>query len=57
MKLIRFAPNRVGRVYAGGAEIDRLQGVEAAGGRRLAREEWIASTVEAQGTRAVPARE
>ena len=29
MKLIRFAPNRVGRVYAGGAEIDRLQGVEA----------------------------
>ena len=50
MKLIRFAPNRVGRVYAGGAEIDRLQGVEAPADGGCP-EEWIASTVEAQGPR------
>ena len=50
MKLIRFAPNRVGRVYAGGAEIARLQGVEAPADGGCP-EEWIASTVEAQGPR------
>ena len=46
MKLLKFLPNRVWRVYRGGACLDKLRGVpEPADGSFP--EEWIASTVAA----------
>ncbi len=46
-RMVKFLPNRVWRVYRGGAELDRWSGAaEAADGSFP--EEWIASTVEAR---------
>lgn len=46
MKLLKFLPNRVWRVYRGGACLDRLRG-EASPADGSFPEEWIASTVTA----------
>ena len=47
MKLLKFLPNRVWRVYRGGACLDRLRGIANPADGSFP-EEWIASTVAAQ---------
>ena len=44
MKLLKFLPNRVWRVYRGGACLDRLRGI-ANPADGFFPEEWIASTL------------
>lgn len=46
MKLLKFLPNRVWRVYRGGACLDRLRGIANPADGSFP-EEWIASTVAA----------
>ena len=46
-RMVKFLPNRVWRVYRGGAELERWRGAEKPEDGAFP-EEWIASTVEAR---------